>query len=176
MSRASGRTLLGVRAAFFLLLMPGTVVGYVPYRILQATGRLAAPPGDLATLAASVLFFGGIAALLRCVWDFFSAGRGTLAPVDPPVTLVVEGLYRYTRNPMYNALLAILLGEAGLFRSPALALYAAGGLAACHLFVVLYEERTLEARFGPDYRAYRKSVPRWGFTRRAYEPPGEGTT
>lgn len=172
MSRPSGRPLLALRAAFFLLLMPGTVVGYVPYRILRATGGLAAPPADLPSLAAAVLFLGGVAALVRCVWDFFSAGRGTLAPVDPPVALVVRGLYRYTRNPMYNALLAILLGEAGLFRSPALALYALGVFAAAHLFVVLYEERALEVRFPAAYRAYRRSVPRWGFTPRPYEPPG----
>jgi protein-S-isoprenylcysteine O-methyltransferase Ste14 len=170
----SSRRLLGLRAAFFFLLLPGTAAGYVPFRILRALGRLAPPEPTLSSLAASLFIVAGTAALLRCVWEFFSTGRGTLAPVDPPVVLVVGGLYRFTRNPMYNAVLVILLGQAWLFRSWVLALYALGVLVIFHLFVVLYEERTLEARFGASYRAYAQAVPRWGFTLHPYAAASGG--
>lgn len=162
------RALLALRALFFVVLMPGTVTMYLPLAILRSRGQWVAPPVSLGTVAAAFLVVVGLAVLLRCVWDFFSAGRGTLAPVDPPRHLVVRGLYRFTRNPMYNGVLAILLGEAWLFRSWALATYAALVFILFHLFVVLYEEPNLESRFGEDYRAYRRAVPRWGFTPRAF--------
>ena len=107
--------------------------------------------------------------LLRCVWDFFATGKGTLAPIDPPRFLVVQGLYRFTRNPMYNGVVALILGEAGLFRSVALVEYALLVLVLFHLFVVLYEEPALESQFGEAYRAYRRAVPRWGFTTRPFQ-------
>ena len=158
------RALLALRALFFLALLPGTVTGYVPYRILQASGELRTPRVSLSALSPAVLVIVGAAVLLRCVWDFFAAGHGTLAPIDPPKQLVVQGLYRFTRNPMYNGILAILAGQASLFQSTQLVWYAFSVAAGFHLFVVLYEERTLESRFGGSYRAYRHSVPRWGFT------------
>ena len=106
---------LAARAAFFVLLLPGTVAGYVPFLILRAANRLHIPALSISSVAASGLAVVGAAVLLRCVWDFFATGRGTLAPVDPPRHLVVCGLYRYTRNPMYNGVLTLLLGEAWFF-------------------------------------------------------------
>ena len=96
--------------------------------------------------------------------EFFAAGHGTLAPIDPPRQLVVSGLYRFTRNPMYNGVVAVLLGQAWFFSSVRLLDYAATVLVCFHLFVVLYEEPSLESRFGESYLSYRKAVPRWGFT------------
>jgi len=163
------RTFLAIRALFFVALLPGVVAGYVPYRILLASGRPHLPALRIASVAASLLILTGVIVLLRCVWDFFARGKGTLAPIDPPRHLVVSGLYRYTRNPMYNGVLAVLLGEAWLFGSTSILKYAMCALIAFHLFVVLYEEPALEAQFPESYRAYRQAVPRWGFTTHPYE-------
>ena len=139
---------------------------YLPSRIIHARGleplSLTAAPLESAG-AISVIAVGALV-LLRCVWDFFAAGRGTLAPIDPPRHLVVRGLYRYTRNPMYNGVLAVLLGEAWLFHSLALLQFAALMFLIFHVFVIGYEEPALEAQFGERYRAYRAAVPRWGAT------------
>ena len=164
----AARAFLALRSLFFVGLLPGTVAGYVPFRILRATDRLGMPDLSIVSIAAGLLTLAGAAVLFRCVWDFFAAGRGTLAPVDPPRHLVVRGLYRVTRNPMYNGVLAVLLGEAWLFRSVPLAAYALVVFAMFHLFVVLYEEPALASRFGESYRAYRAAVPRWGFTLRPF--------
>src|SRR5215813_7111078 len=142
------RFLLALRAIFFVLLLPGTLAGYIPFEILSAAGRLRAPELSLFSVGASILAIAGTVVLLRCVWDFFAKGKGTLAPIDPPRVLVVSGLYRFTRNPMYNGVLAFLLGEAWFFSSLPLLQYAVVVLFAFHLFVVLYEEPTLESRFG----------------------------
>ena len=163
------RYLLAVRAILFVVLIPGTVTTYVPYRLLRsAVGRVPRVQFSIAGAAAALLIVAGGAVLLSSVWQFFADGRGTLAPVDPPRKLVVTGLYRVTRNPMYNGVLAILFGEAWFFRSAVLLQYAAIMLVVFHLVVVLYEERILEARFEEKYNTYRKNVPRWGFTVHPY--------
>jgi len=163
------RLLLALRALFFVLLLPGTVAGYIPFSILRAAESLFVPSLGLASVCAGVLAITGALVLLRCVWDFFATGKGTLAPIDPPRFLVVQGLYRFTRNPMYNGVVALILGEAGLFRSVALVEYALLVLVLFHLFVFLYEEPALESQFGESYRAYRRAVPRWGFTTRPFQ-------
>jgi protein-S-isoprenylcysteine O-methyltransferase Ste14 len=96
-----------------------------------------------------------------CIWEFARRGRGTLAPVDPPRTLVVQGLYRYVRNPMYLSVTMIVLGEALLTGSRALLAYWAVWFLAANLFVIGYEEPTLRRRFGPAYDRYRATVGRW---------------
>ena len=162
------KTFLALRSLLFLILIPGTVAGYIPLRILRASKQPLIPSLSAASVLAGCLILLGASVLLRCVWDFFSAGRGTLAPVDPPKLLVVHGLYRFTRNPMYNGVLAVLLGEAWLFRSVALLQYAVLVFVVFHLVVIVYEEPVLESRFGESYRAYRRAVPRWGFTVRPF--------
>ena len=96
-----------------------------------------------------------------CAWDFTFAGKGTPAPIDPPKELVVRGLYRYVRNPMYVGVGSVLVGEALLFQSLALVAYAGAGLLAVSLFVLFYEEPALTRKFGDSYRRYREAVPRW---------------
>lgn len=162
------KTFLALRSLLFVFLIPGVVAGYVPLRILQASPRRFVPGLSVSSVLASCLIVLGAAVLLRCVWDFFAAGRGTLAPIDPPRLLVVQGLYRFTRNPMYNGVLAVLLGEAWLFHSTALLLYAALMFLIFHSTVVIYEEPALASKFGESYRAYRRAVPRWGFTVRSF--------
>jgi protein-S-isoprenylcysteine O-methyltransferase Ste14 len=160
--------LLVVRSLLFLILIPGTVAGYIPFRILRTSRELFTPPVSISGVLASGLALLGVYVLVRCVWDFLSFGRGTLAPFDPPRRLVVRGLYRFTRNPMYNGVVALLLGEAWLFRSTALFQYAILVFVIFHLVVVIYEEPALESRFAETYRAYRVAVPRWGFTVRPF--------
>jgi protein-S-isoprenylcysteine O-methyltransferase Ste14 len=162
------KTLLALRSLLFLILIPGTVAGYIPWRILRAAHELYLPAFSVASVLAACLGALGVIVLLRCVWDFFTAGRGTLVPFDPPKRLVVRGFYRFTRNPMYNGVLALLLAESWLFRSSNLLQYAIGVFVVFHLIVVIYEEPALESGFGESYRAYRAAVPRWGFTVRPF--------
>jgi protein-S-isoprenylcysteine O-methyltransferase Ste14 len=162
------KAFLALRSLAVVVLFPGTVAGYVPVRILAATSHLVRPELSAVTLLAACLALCGASVLLRCVWDFFAEGKGTLAPFDPPRRLVVGGLYRFTRNPMYNGVLAVLAGEASLFRSMALLKYATLVFVLFHVFVVGYEEPALESQFGESYRNYRRMVPRWGFTLRPF--------
>jgi protein-S-isoprenylcysteine O-methyltransferase Ste14 len=103
----------------------------------------------------------GWAAYFWCAWDFTVAGGGTPAPIDPPKELVVRGLYRYVRNPMYVGILSIILGEAFLFASQRVFEYAAVAFTFFFLFVVFYEEPILRQKFGESYRQYCKNVSRW---------------
>jgi protein-S-isoprenylcysteine O-methyltransferase Ste14 len=141
----------------FTVLVPGTVAVYVPLRI--ASGR--SPDWGLGSPAAVALLLLGSVIYAWCVWDFAAFGRGTPAPIDAPKQLVVRGLYRYSRNPMYVGVLALILGWALLFRAASLLFYALAVAACFHLFVVFYEERHLLAEFGSRYRDYRAEVPRW---------------
>lgn len=166
---------LAVRALLFLILLPGTVAGYIPLQIVAATDPGFSIDFTVSSIAASCLIVLGACVLLRCVWDFFAVGRGTLAPLNPPKQLVVNGLYRFTRNPMYNGVVAILLGEAWLFRSSSLLQYGAVVFVLFNVFVLVYEEPALESQFGEGYRAYRRAVPRWGFTTRPYIDQGVRT-
>ena len=168
--KRSHQTFLAFRSILFVFLIPGTVAGYVPFLILQSSAddiHLQVSIGS--TLAAGLIVIGAFV-LLRCVWDFFAAGRGTLAPFDPPRKLVVRGLYRFTRNPMYNGVLCVLVGEAWLFRSQSLWKYAALIFVMFHVMVTAYEEPTLESEFGESFRIYKRAVPRWGFARRPFTP------
>lgn len=162
------KALLGFRSLLVVVLIPGTVAGFVPLEILHTTGGVSWPGLTTGSVLGGCLMVFGISILLFCVWDFFAKGKGTLAPFDPPRRLVVVGLYRFTRNPMYNGVLASLLGEAWLFRSTALLKYAALVAALFHVFVLVYEEPALESQFGDCYRAYRRAVPRWGFRLRPF--------
>ena len=106
-----------------------------------------------AKLRCFVFCSGGTAEIAR--------GRGTPVPLDPPRTLLARGPYRLTRNPMYLLYVAVAAAEALLFRSPALAAYAAALFAVAHLYVTRIEEPRLLERFGADYAAYARRVPRW---------------
>ena len=101
---------------------------------------------------------------------FVVEGIGTPAPVAPTEHLVVGGLYRYVRNPMYVAVTAIIVGQALVLGWPALLLYAAAFVAVTATFVRLYEEPTLRERFGAEYEAYRRAVPGWWPRRHAWRP------
>jgi protein-S-isoprenylcysteine O-methyltransferase Ste14 len=141
----------------FTVLVPGTVAVYIPLLIARdwntASGWRA-----LAGIANLVV---GAAIYACCVWGFAQFGRGTPAPIDAPKTLVVRGLYRYSRNPMYLGVLTVIAGWALLYGSGRLLAYAAV-VAACFESVVrFYEEPHLEHEFGEPYRRYKRHVRRW---------------
>ena len=151
---------LALRSLLWTVLLPGFFAGYVPYRYFG----LAEVPFDHTRLdhIAGLLLMGvGIALLVACIFEFARSGRGTLSPVDPPRELVVRGLYRYVRNPMYLAVLTIVLGEIVLTRSRDLAVYWLIFFVAANVFVMTFEEPMLRAQFGESYEAYTRQVRRW---------------
>ena len=159
---------LVLRNVLWTGLFPGTVAGFLPYVILSYWDEFPPARLDAAQLAGLVALALGVGTLLKCIWDFAMVGRGTLAPMDPPRVLVVRGLYRYVRNPMYVGVLTALLGEVLFFESWALFQYAMVWLLIVHLFVVLYEEPKLRRHFGASYEEYCRAVRRW-LPGRAYD-------
>jgi protein-S-isoprenylcysteine O-methyltransferase Ste14 len=141
----------------FTLVVPGTLAVYVPLLIAKTRSPASGP---IFAIAVAVLVVGA-AVYAWCVWDFASFGRGTPAPIDAPEKLVVRGLYRYTRNPIYLGVFTVILGWALLFRAAALVIYALIVGTGFHLFVVLYEERHLRREFGSEYGEYCARVGRW---------------
>ena len=147
-------------SALFLILAPGVVAGFVPwwisgwevqpllgFRFIRVVGVL--------VIAVSIL------ALLESFARFALQGLGTPAPILPTRNLVVNGLYRYVRNPMYLAVVLVILGQAMIFGNVSLLAYGALVWLICHLFVLAYEEPTLRRTFGPEYDAFCANVPRW---------------
>ena len=147
-------------SALFLIAAPGVVAGLVPWLL---TDRYRAPlstvPGFVPT--GWVLVIGAVAILLHAFARFALEGLGTPAPLAPTEKLVVGGIYRHVRNPMYVAVLSIILGQALLFSSWAVIAYGLIAAAAMISFVKLYEEPTLARRYGAEYEAYRRAVPGW---------------
>ena len=141
--------------------MPGTAAVLVPY-LLWWRHSLTLPVqiGILQYVGVLPILL-GVSIYCWCAWEFTFAGKGTPAPIDPPKELVVRGLYRYVRNPIYIGASLVLCGEAVLFESLSAFEYAVGVFVFFHLFVILYEEPTLRCKFGESYQRYCKSVPRW---------------
>jgi protein-S-isoprenylcysteine O-methyltransferase Ste14 len=150
-----------VKTAIFTVAVPTTVVLWLPWLLgivrLTSHGTFAMRFIGLTALASGALIY------LFCAFSFAWTGRGTPSPTHSTRTLVVGGLYRYCRNPMYWGLLLALVGEFILFgRSLSFsAIYFAIFLVAVNLFVRFYEEPTLKQKFGADYEEYFRKVPRW---------------
>ena len=156
-----------IRTALFAVLFMGTVLVYVPS--LLVAGWAARLELGVWRYAGVLPLAAGLAGIAWCLRDFSVVGRGTPAPFDPPRQLVVTGLYRYVRNPMYGSALLLLVGEAVLLEAPAVLVYAAAFFIGVHLFVVWYEDPTLRRLFGDPYERYRRTVPRW-VPRKAKDP------
>ena len=142
----------------FLLIAPGVTAGVIPWTLTDWRMEPASPS---LRATGAVLIALGAAFLLHAFARFVIEGLGTPAPVAPPRRLVVGGVYRYVRNPMYLAVGATIVGQALLFGQPGLLVYAGAFGAAVFCFARLYEEPTLAAQFGPRYEAYRRAVPGW---------------
>lgn len=134
------------------------VSGYIPLALLLTGPQLRM---GVLTYLAPILWGLGLFMLIWCFWDFLSKGRGTPAPIDPPKHLVVSGLYRHVRNPMYVGVLAVIFGHFVWFGYWFLLIYAAVIFAAFSTFVLLYEEPHLRKTFGIMYEEYCEQVPRW---------------
>lgn len=157
-------------SSLFFALAPGVVAGVVPWSVTGWEGSPASPVLGWAG-AALVVVCGAV--LVSAFWRFVREGLGTPAPVAPTAHLVVGGLYRHVRNPMYVAVVGAVVGQALLFGSVALAIYAAVLLAVFVAFVRGYEEPTLRHRYGSEYEAYVRAVPGWWpRARPARLPPG----
>jgi protein-S-isoprenylcysteine O-methyltransferase Ste14 len=151
---------LAIRSIIWAALLPGVFAGYVPWRFFGlADVRLTLH--DPLHLVGLVFIGLGVGLLTACIWEFARSGRGTLAPIDPPSELVVRGLYRYVRNPMYLSVTTIVLGELLLTQSLGLFIYWAIWFAVVNLFVIGYEEPTLRRQFGASYERYSQTIPRW---------------
>lgn len=138
---------------------PGIVLVYVPFWITGFRVPLDEPLWQ--ALIAGTLIVAGLIPLLASILRFIRIGRGTLVPGVPTERLVVSGLYRYVRNPMYVGVLISLAGETMLFQSHPVAIEALAAWLAAHLFILIYEEPTLARSHPADYPRYRLNVPRW---------------
>jgi protein-S-isoprenylcysteine O-methyltransferase Ste14 len=156
------RSAAGLGTAVFFVIGPGVVAGLVPWLISgwQVRGPIT-PLVILRMVLGSVLLVAAVVVLVRAFTRFVTEGSGTPAPVAPPERLVVGGEYRFVRNPMYLALITAVLGQAMIFGSLALLLYAIGLWAITAAFVRFYEEPTLSRRYGDEYERYRQAVRAW---------------
>jgi protein-S-isoprenylcysteine O-methyltransferase Ste14 len=156
-----------LRHLLSILLLPFTVTVVVPAWLVRGAGgvrpgwRFAEPWRALAIAAGIALIAAGLAMLARTIALFATRGRGTLAPWDPPRRLVVAGVYRHVRNPMISGVIAIVAGESLLLGVRSVAEWAAIFAAVNFIYIPLLEELVLRERFGADYDAYRRHVPRW---------------
>jgi protein-S-isoprenylcysteine O-methyltransferase Ste14 len=160
MAQAASLARAWIGTLVFLFLAPGIVAGLVPWLITGWRLHDWGGASWLIALVAWVLIAAGLLSLVHA-FTLFALHRGTPAPVAPTQTLVVNGIYRFVRNPMYLAVLAIILGQALLFASWVLVVYAAIALAAVVAFVKGYEEPTLTETYGEQYLEYRRNVPGW---------------
>jgi protein-S-isoprenylcysteine O-methyltransferase Ste14 len=147
-------------------MLPGVAAIAVPAVLLATTdfevgwgldGALRALP----VMAGAALICGGLVLMYRTISLFAREGEGTLAPWDPTRRLVLRGPYRFVRNPMITGVLCVLLGEAALFGSAGILALAAAFLAVNAVWFPIVEEPALRRRFGAEYDAYSRNVPRW---------------
>jgi protein-S-isoprenylcysteine O-methyltransferase Ste14 len=160
-------------SALFFVLAPGVVAVVIPLMLTRWDGHDASW-GPLRTAVGAVLVGGGLLVLVPSFVRFVREGRGTPAPIAPTEQLVVGGVYRFVRNPMYLAVLAVIVGQALILWDVDLAVYAVVVAAAMVAFTRLYEEPTLASRYGNQYEEYLAEVPGWLPRVRPWRPPGPG--
>lgn len=150
-----------------VLLLPFVVTVVVPMLLVLPLRSLAigwpvsSPLQWLLRLIGVAALFGGLRLVVQTVRLFAHVGEGTLAPWDPPQKLVLQGPYRYVRNPMISGVMAILVGETAIIGSVSLLMWAIGFIIVNMIFIPVFEEPQLLQRFGADYQQYRQHVPRW---------------
>src|ERR1700751_1501017 len=157
MSKA--RAVLG--SALFFVIAPLALAGFVPWWVTQWEIRPALFGVDLTRILGGILIIVGVPGLVDSFARFALEGLGTPAPIAPPRKLVVTGLYRYVRNPIYIAVVAVILGQAVLFADWHLLGYGALIWLFFHIVVIAYEEPTLRQSSGAEYKSYCANAPRW---------------
>jgi protein-S-isoprenylcysteine O-methyltransferase Ste14 len=148
-------------SALFFVMAPFLAAAIIPWWITRWEFRSGPFDFPLVHAIGVLLVVVGVPGVVDSFARFALQGFGTPAPIAPPQHLVVTGLYRHMRNPMYVSVLAIIFGQALLFGDWRLVVYGALFWLACHVFVIVYEEPTLQRMFGDEYEAFRANVPRW---------------
>jgi protein-S-isoprenylcysteine O-methyltransferase Ste14 len=171
-TRPRRRATAVVGSALFLIAAPGVAAGLVPW--LLTGWEVEEPLAFWAPLrvVGVIMILAGAAVLIHAFARFALEGIGTPAPVAPTEHLVVGGLYRHVRNPMYLAVLSLIVGQALALGQLVLVPYAAILGAVFAAFVSWYEEPTLARQFGAEYEAYRRAVPGWWPRLRPWRPGG----
>jgi protein-S-isoprenylcysteine O-methyltransferase Ste14 len=164
------RSTAAIGSAVFFVMAPGVVAGVVPWWLTGWRLQNPTPYWGPVRVLGAVLVIAGLIVLVQAFARFVGEGLGTPAPVAPPQRLVVGGFYRYVRNPMYVAVLAIIVGQALVFGQLSLLWYAGIAWLAVAAFVHWYEEPTLARQFGAAYQAYRRAVPAWLPRLSAWDP------
>lgn len=148
-------------SALFFVIAPLMLAGFIPWWVTQWEFRPAFFGVDLTRILGGILIVVGAPGIVDSFARFALDGLGTPAPIAPPQKLVVTGLYRYVRNPIYIAVVAVIFGQALLFGDLRLLWYGALLWLFFHVWVVMIEEPTLKQTFGPEYESFRTHVPRW---------------
>jgi protein-S-isoprenylcysteine O-methyltransferase Ste14 len=164
------RSAAAAGSAAFFAVAPAVVAGLVPWRLTGWDVR-SLPGGPPVRIVGAALVVAGAVVLVRAFVRFVREGAGTPAPIAPTERLVIGGLYRHVRNPMYVAVLACVVGQALLLGQPVLLAYAVAVGAAMWAFARFHEEPALARRYGAEYEAYRASVPGWWPRLRPWRPP-----
>jgi len=160
-------------SSLFFALAPGVAAGIVPWLLTRWDVREPASWWGPLRVVGALLVVAGAAFLVHAFARFVTEGLGTPAPVAPTQRLVVGGIYRYVRNPMYVAVTATIVGQALLLGQLGLLAYAALFVGVTAAFVKGYEEPTLARTFGAEYEEYRRAVPGWWPRRRPWRPRGQ---
>ena len=153
---------LFIRNLFFTILQPGLVAGLIPFWITGfRIDNIFDEVWQLHHYIGTIVFLIGFVIMLWCIISFAVKGRGTLSPVDPTKKLVISGLYRFSRNPMYVGVTLILVGEAIFFQSVELWIYSLFIFITFNIFTIVVEEPRLRKHFGEEYKTYCEKVRRW---------------
>ena len=157
-----------------IIALPVTIAVFVPLWLARRYGVTYTPPRDLSDGALQVLggllLIVGLTLFFSSLYQIVKQGQGTIAPWDPPRRLVLRGPYRFVRNPMISGVIFVLFGEALVLESVPHAVWAAAFLLLNCIYIPLLEEPQLEARFGDDYRRYRRHVSRFFPRPRPWNP------
>jgi protein-S-isoprenylcysteine O-methyltransferase Ste14 len=150
-----------IRNLVFTILQPGIVAGLIPYLVVRDQFRQTLSFQQPQQIVGLLVFMIGFAAMTYCIYLFAVDGRGTLSPFDRTQKLVVKGLYRFSRNPMYVGVIGMLLGESIFFHGYILWIYTLLVFIVFNGFIFFIEEPRLEKDFGEAYLEYCRKVRRW---------------
>lgn len=155
-------TSLFFRNLLFTVIHPGIVAGLIPYLILgDKVNGIFVKSLQLNEYAGVIVLLAGLVIMFSSIISFAIKGRGTLSPADPTKKLVISGLYKFSRNPMYAGVTLILIGEAIFFQAMYLWIYSLLVFIAFNIFILLVEEPRLRKDFAEEYKTYCEKVRRW---------------